>query len=108
MSYRTLAEGYVTRSDLPSNLAGVAPGQEVVVEGIVLELVRGTCHDLGISVGDRLRVEKRSTEEVMVRTGTGRPVRIASPYAVFIRVDRLRGTDDASPEVRGDLQRPTA
>lgn len=94
MRDRNVAEHESLPSDLPTNLAGALPGDEVVVERILLEIVRTTCFDLGISVGDRLQVEERSAGRIVVRNGTVRPIRIASPYAFFVRVGREGGGDD--------------
>lgn len=73
-------------SELPANLAVADPGEEVVVERILLDLVRTNCHDLGISVGDRLRVEERTRGEVVVRNGTSHLIHLATPYAFYVQV----------------------
>lgn len=85
-------------SDLPASLAVTSPGSEVVVERILLDLVRTNCYELGISVGDRLRVEEHTRGEVVVRNGTSHVVRLASPYAFYVEVG------DAHSEAMRDEQ----
>ena len=73
-------------SDLPASLAVATTGSEVVVERILLDLVRTNCYDLGISVGDRLRVEERTRGEIVVRNRASHVIRLASPYAFYVQV----------------------
>lgn len=81
----------------PTSLAGARAGDELRVEDIVLELVRTRCFDVGIAVGDRLRVRGRSGREVVARTADGRTVRLPQPYAFFVRVS-YRGPADQPRE----------
>lgn len=79
---------------LPFSLAGASVGDEVRVEQIALGLVRSRCHDLGIAVGDRVRVKDHTQGDVVVGNRLGRPVSLPGPYAFFVYVRRLRGEDD--------------
>lgn len=75
------------------SLAGARAGDEVRVEDIVLDLVRTRCFDVGIAVGDRLRIRGRSGREVVARTADGRTVRLPQPYALFVRLSYRRPAD---------------
>lgn len=70
--------------DLPPSLAGAEVGEEVRVHRILLKLVHTVCREQGISVGDRLLVEARTNNDVVVRDDRGRSARLPHPYAFFV------------------------
>lgn len=83
---------------VPPSLARASTGDEVLVEGIVFDLVRTLCADRGIRVGDRLRVQDRKGGAVTVRNVKGRTVRVRSPYAFFVRVRQIPRRFTEAPE----------
>lgn len=93
MPHQTTGDRFPTPPDpdLPPSLAGVQVGDEVLVRRILLNLVRVMCRERGISVGDRLLIEARTDEDVMVRNGKGRSARLPHPYAYFVHVGPGRG-----------------
>lgn len=95
-SVRDLRERDSRPLELPPSLAGASVGDEVLVDHILLNIVRATCHHLGITAGDRLRVEDRSAGEIVVRTGSGRLVRLPDPHAFFVRVTPVGRRDGAA------------
>lgn len=100
MSPRTTADHLPTPPDPDptSSLAGVEVGAEIRVDRILLDLARVMCREHGISVGDRLRIEARSNDEVLVRNEEGRSARLPQPYAFFVRVR----PGDSEGDARGD------
>lgn len=94
MSARKVTENHFSRSSdhLPPSLAGASVGDEVLVERILLDIVRSRCHDCGISVGDRLRVEERSGGEIVVRNSRGRSASLPGSYAFYVYVERCGAT----------------
>lgn len=80
-------------SDLPPSLAGAEIGDEVLVDRIRLNLVRTLCSERGISVGDRLLVEARTSNDVLMRNDRGRSARLPHPYAFFVYT-RAASEDD--------------
>lgn len=93
-------ESRVTDPDIASTLAGVSGGDEVVVEEILLPTLRARCRNAGISADDRIRVEDRSGWTVAIRNGAGRPVLLASAFAVFICIRRIPEQNEV-PDVLG-------
>lgn len=89
MSLRTAPERSDPFADLPPNLAKTSVDDEVLVQGIVLDIVRTLCVDRGIKVGDRLHVRDRDDGAVIVRNVRGRSVRIPGSYAFFIQVRQI-------------------
>lgn len=89
MSLGTAPERSDPFADVPPNLAGALVDDEVLVEGIVLDIVRTLCIDRDIRVGDRLRVRDREDGAVIVRNVKGRSVRVPESYAFFIQIRQL-------------------
>ena len=79
--------------DLPPSLAGAEIGDEVLVDRILLNLVRTLCRERGISVGDRLLIEERTRNDVLVRDERGRSARLPHPYAFFVYTRAASGDD---------------
>ena len=80
--------------DLPPSLAGAEVGDEVHVNRILLSLVRTVCREQGIAVGDRLLIEARTSDDVLVRDDRGRSARLPHPYAFFVYT---RAADQDTP-----------
>lgn len=76
-------------TEIPESLAKTSVGDEVLVEGIINDLVRTLCADRGIQVGDRLRVQYCEAGSVIVRNVKARAVSIRSPYPLFVRISHI-------------------
>ncbi len=76
-------------AEVPESLARTSVGDEVLIEGIVCDLVRTLCEDRGIQVGDRLRVQCCEGKSVVVRNVKGRSVRIPASYTTLVRIRHI-------------------
>ena len=73
------------------SLAMVVTGKCVTLGGILFDVVRARCADLGLAVGDTVRVTGRTEAHLALRTTRGTTAMIERELAQFIAVrDALR------------------
>ena len=84
----------VTDATYARSLAMVVSGNCVRVDGILFDVVRARCADLGLAVGDLVRVTGRTAVHLALQTTRGTVAVIERELAQFIAVG------DATPARR--------
>lgn len=62
-------------------------GRSATVRVILFEGLRDQCAELGLREGDRLVVDGREAESLVIRSGSGVPLRCPVELARFVEVD---------------------
>ena len=70
----------------PSSLAAVAPGDAVIVQRVLFELLRDKCSDLDVREGDALHCQAVGDARIFLRTADGRLVACRRDWARFVEV----------------------
>lgn len=84
------------------SLAMAMGGNCVKVTGVLFDIVRARCAEIGLAVGDTIRVVGRTDAHVVVRTTRGKKARLEREIAQFIVVTEFRAR---SPRVRSSESR---
>ena len=74
------------------SLAMVVIGNCVTVNGILFDVVRARCADLGLAVGETVRVIGRTSVHIVLRTARGAVAMLERELAQFIVVGDATGT----------------
>jgi hypothetical protein len=69
------------------SLSASAVGTSATVRVILFECLRERCAELGLREGDRLVVDGRDRESLLIRNGAGGAVRCPVELARFVEVD---------------------
>lgn len=75
------------RSSHTRSLSTSAVGRSATVRAILFECLRERCAELGLREGDRLIVDGRDRESLLLRNGAGCTVRCPVAVARFVEVD---------------------
>ncbi len=77
-------------SDPGTSLAAIAPGQTMVICGILFEGLRRICADLGLEEGVAVRCAATTAAHLFLRGPDGRVVRFERGWARFVQARPAR------------------